>query len=186
MSIEVPKFWKLSNSGTLKPHRNGTPPWNIDVEIETPLWHAVNGPKRIQDWPDTARGLAWRDDRREDIPCMYGDLFVVSPRVRELWVSLYPGTVDYYPFPIYSKSTGKLLESYFVPHVFVEVDCVNEAETRKKYDGMLTRAVLDPERVPSQIGIFRVKDKGSSIIIREEVRVAMKKSKITGWFAYGT
>lgn len=176
-------FWRLSTSGSLKSERNGSKQWTVNVVVPIEFLTAVVLGRRIDVRNLTVMASTTQSDRREDMPwtSLYSQL--VSGRLMHLWESLYPGNIQYIPCDIKCVD-GANISDYFLINPLHVIDCMDEAETRARFGDPMGRAVIDPSKVPENVGMFRVSRTATTFTIRESVRMAMKREKITGWYAY--
>jgi hypothetical protein len=130
-------------------------------------------------------------NRREDFPDISDLSFlIVSERARAVMEQEAPGNCQYLPIEV--KHKGEVIDStYSIVNCLQLLTCIDEelsARWNIESKGLPTRhfmrVEIDPSRVPQDVVIFRVVDHAGSIFIRERLRLALKKAKLTGWKAW--
>ena len=181
-TVFLPHFWRLATSGSSSRQRNGSKPWIITINLPNDIAQQLILGQYIN--TNTLTGTSNSSNPPEDMPYVGLHCTVcVSEKVKQLWNDLYPNNLQYIPCAI-SHINHKVYDNYYLVNPLNVVDCKDDSETSLRYGNQLGRAVIDPRRIPANVGIFRVARTTSTITIREDVRLAMIKNNITGWFVY--
>ncbi len=115
-----------------------------------------------------------------------GSLFLISPRVQELFSKLILDDIQMYSVSV--KGSNFELSDYKIVKVLHKVDCVDleksELDYREKYK-KIKRAqslVLKKEKIPQGIQIFLLgKRTTGTIIVHEDLKNAMEEENLTGF-----
>ncbi len=190
-------FWKLSNMFGAKRDRHGTRPWDLQLVREGSPADEVFRAKRLLPWMDlgrkgvldwsryTLRYRATTPGTVEDFPRTINGEVLVSERAKTLWESLGPTDCQYLPVTVF-YAERKIDAPYYLVNSLQRIDCIDRERSRAYLtdDGeTYFRIVVDPRRVPDHVAVLTVPGFGG-LIIRERVRLAMLKAKLTGWSTY--
>jgi hypothetical protein len=101
-----------------------------------------------------------------------------------------PGNCQYLPIDV--RHGDQVIDSsYSIVNCLHPLECIDEVrsapwniERNWLPSRQFIRVEIDPLRVPQDVAIFRVVDHDLRIFIRERVRLAFKKAKLSGWTAW--
>jgi hypothetical protein len=131
---------------------------------------------------------AERDTRVDDAPWPDESVFLVSDRFKSMLEAAGPDDCQYFPVDIRYK--GKPIpHPYWALHVIHTVDCADPAKSYSTTGGTPgsvyhIRAAIIPEKVPPERAIFRIKDGAPTPCVRDSLKRALVKAKITGVMFY--
>lgn len=128
-----------------------------------------------------------RADRRllEDCPWVDSEVAVVSTRFKDIIESAAPGQCQFIPIDIMYNELP-VDNDYWVLNLLNVIDCIDKhrsIEFRRSNDQMDESyyfPVVNPEKVPTEISIFRVKLSEANIMVRSKLRDTIRRARVSG------
>ncbi len=121
--------------------------------------------------------------RVEDCPWPLPKMFPVSDRLRGILEAAAPGNCQFFPMKL--RHNGRPCPLVYWAMYVDAVDCADPDKSGWDHEGQYIQdPVIDAERVPASIHVFRVKDGPSVIVVRDSLRRYLKKEKVTGCAFY--
>ncbi len=173
-------FWIITNSMMSESFDDMR--WEVDLADVQEKWALGRDPpvalRRVSATARRASGL-------EDVPMLHTNVIIVSNRVRAVFEREGPGDCQFVPVEI--RCRGKLIEEgYWVLVPLREFDCLDPGRSLKydepdrNGDPWYHRIAIDPSRVPETVSTFRVKYFGSRPVVRDSLRRALRRERVTG------
>lgn len=174
-------FWVFAFGG------KGDAAWGLETSVDAETCHRIKcHPGPIDVPPLVAE--AERPDGIEDVPYVYSSFLVVSDRVRRIIEEAGPTDCQFLPIDIRHK--GRSLElTYWAMHVLRTIDCADHAKSSYVLRGdgtipLYCRVTIIPERVPPEVSTFHILHSTAATIIRDSLRKALRRAKVTGALYY--
>ena len=112
-------------------------------------------------------------------------LHIVSSRLKSLLEADAEG--EFLPVSIYNHKGRVAEEDCYIANVFTVVECVDrgrsrciESASRPGQLSILKSLQLDPQRIPADARLFRLKEMPALIIIRGDLRSRLEEAGVTG------
>lgn len=114
---------------------------------------------------------------------------VFSGRLREQLHNLGVDNVQYFDLEIRNPGDGSVYTDYKLANIVGHVDCVNTEQSELKFfdNGDIKRIrklVLDEEKIPPELKIFRLSNRRTLTVVHESIRNAFNSAGITGCVFY--
>ncbi|MFY2558301.1 imm11 family protein [Corallococcus terminator] len=116
-------------------------------------------------------------------------LYIISHRLKPLLQAELKDQAEgeFLPVSIYNHKGRVAEEDYSIANIFRAVECVDrsrseftESALKPGQLSILKRLQLDPERIPAEPRIFRLKEMPALLIIRGDLRARLEEAGITG------
>lgn len=117
----------------------------------------------------------------EDFP--WAKEHIVSDRLRRLLEAHAPGCAQYLPVTIAHHDGTHVLEPYWIANWLRTIDFYDRTHTdmMSTQDGTsFFEVVVDASKIPNDAPICRMKDFSNFIVIRDDIKKAIKNSGMTG------
>lgn len=114
---------------------------------------------------------------------------VFSNRLYSLLHNMMIDNLQYFDLDIIDPYSDRQLNGYKIANIIGTVDCINREESDLEYfdDGdveFINKLVLDEDKVPSELDIFRLSGRTTMVLVSQVVKDAIAGAKMTGCVFY--
>jgi len=178
-------FWVFAFGGFPRGKKGG--PWGLALHADAQTVTDFMFRTGVLDVPSLV-AEADRPDGVEDVAYVYDGVKVVSDKVRRIIEEAGPGDCQFIPVDVRYKDRSLGL-TYWALHVLNDVDCADHAKSDYNLRGdgttpLYWRVSIIADRVPPHVSTFRILHGMSSAVIRDSLRRALRRAKVTGALYY--
>lgn len=176
------KFWSLTQNGGAKSRR-------LYVQCEQLEWskimrtHLWNGtPIAMYEWPEPVPVFVYTTKTVfEDMLWSSSSNEIVSDRLRHIWEHEAPGAAQYLPVQLSGPGVEECPHKYWAVLWRRQIDCLAEESFDEDERGRFVQfCIINVARIPNDAVLGAVKDFLPQRIIRNDLKLKMKKAGIIG------
>ncbi|MGC3997785.1 MAG: hypothetical protein QM767_09950 [Anaeromyxobacter sp.] len=142
-------------------------------------------------WPATATCSLSKRKKGTKLADFFGNIMralIVNAKARAVLEAEPHLGWEWYPIPILDQEKNPFSSDYTWAHLLGSHACVDRERSIFTVDPMhpaevhtFERLVLDPEKIPPEPSLFRLREQPGLLIIRSDLVAKLKAAGVTGW-----